>query len=119
MAAHTETTRRDLLAGGTFLLASSILSVRADDNAVLPFTYRASDEALADLQRRLEQTRWPESETGTGWEQGPPLTRLQSLVAYWRTNYQWRRCEVELNQWPQFKTTLDGQIGRASCRESV
>jgi len=108
MDAHTGKTRRDLLAGGAFLVASSIPSARADDNAVLPFTYRASDEALADLQRRLEQTRWPESETGTGWEQGPPLTRLQSLVAYWRTNYQWRRCEVELNQWPQFKTTLDG-----------
>jgi epoxide hydrolase len=73
-----------------------------------PFTYRASDEALADLKRRLALTRWPESETGSGWEQGPPLSKLQELVAHWRSSYDWRRCEAELNQWPQFKTTIDG-----------
>jgi pimeloyl-ACP methyl ester carboxylesterase len=108
--ARAETTRRELLAGGigTLVLASATSRAQADDNAVVPFSHRASDEALADLRRRLEQTRWPERETGTGWEQGPPLTKLEHLVAYWRTEYDWRRCETELNQWPQFKTTIDG-----------
>ena len=84
------------------------LRARADLGALIPFTYRAPDEALADLRRRLEQTRWPEGETAMGWEQGPPLARLQGLVAYWRTSYDWRRCEAELDRWPQFKTTIDG-----------
>ena len=109
MHADSETTRRELLrVGATAVFASAPLCARADQTALLPFTYRASDEALADLRRRLEQARWPEAETGTGWEQGPPLAKLQSLVAHWQTDYDWRRCEAELNQWPQFKTILDG-----------
>jgi hypothetical protein len=112
MRADAETTRRELLAGamGALVLGSMTLPARADkndDSAVLSFTYRASEETLADLRRRLEQTRWPESETAPGWEQGPPLAKLRSLVAYWQTNYDWRRCENELNQWPQFRTSLD------------
>jgi pimeloyl-ACP methyl ester carboxylesterase len=75
---------------------------------ITPFAYRASEEALADLRRRLATARWPERETATGWEQGPPLAALQALVAYWRTDYDWRRCEAELARWPQYLTEIDG-----------
>jgi epoxide hydrolase len=78
------------------------------EDAITPFTFRASDTALADLTRRLDQTRWPERDTGTAWEQGPPLTALRNLVDYWRAGYDWRRCEAELARWPQFRTRLDG-----------
>jgi epoxide hydrolase len=110
MASHAHTTRRDLLAGGvgSLVLTSATSGVRANENTIVPFTYRASNDALADLRRRLEFTRWPEQETGQDWKQGPPLRKLQQIVAYWRTDYAWRRCEAELNQWPQFKTTIDG-----------
>lgn len=43
-----------------------------------------------------------------GGSKGRPLSKLPSLIAYWRTDYDWRRCERELNRWPQFKTVLDG-----------
>src|SRR5262245_10807343 len=110
MASHAVATRRELLLRcvGSLVLASATSPAQADDNAVVTFSYRASDDALLDLRRRLEQTRWPEHETGQGWEQGPPLRKLQQVVAYWRTDYSWRRCEAELNRWPQFKTTIDG-----------
>src|SRR5262245_5692004 len=110
MDTHGEKTRRELplRAGATLFLASPPLHARADLGALIPFTFRAPDEALAELRRRLEQTRWPEGETAMGWEQGPPLARLQDLVAYWRTSHDWRRCEAELDRWPQFKTTIDG-----------
>jgi hypothetical protein len=109
MHIHAEATGREVLAGGVaaLVLAASPWHARADDNAVVPFTYHAPDEALADLRRRLEQARWPERETGTGWEQGPPLTKLQDLIAYWRSDYDWRRGEAELNRWPQYKTIID------------
>ena len=103
-------TRCELLKLGvaTLGLVPATLRAQADDTAVVPFAYRASDEALIDLRRRLEQTRWPEGGAGRGWEQRPPLTKLQSLIAYWRSNYDWRRCETELNRWSHFKTTVDG-----------
>jgi epoxide hydrolase len=102
--------RRNLLWGGiaALVLASARGRAQADDDTVVPFSFRASDEALGDLRRRLEQTRWPERETQAGWDQGPPLAKLQDLVAYWRTRYDWRRCEAELNRWPQYKTVIDG-----------
>src|SRR5262249_15592333 len=47
-------------------------------------------------------------ETAAEWEQGPPLGRLRDLVAYWRTVYDWRRCEGELMNWPHYTTEIDG-----------
>lgn len=32
-------------------------------DAIRPFQFRASDEALADLRRRIQATRFPEKET--------------------------------------------------------
>jgi pimeloyl-ACP methyl ester carboxylesterase len=75
---------------------------------IAPFAYRASDDALADLRRRLEGARWPDRETAPGWEQGPPLAQLQALVAHWQAGYDWRRCEAELARWPQYTTEIDG-----------
>ena len=103
--------RRELLVTGA---ASALVPpswptwAQSTDDAIAPFTFRASDAVLADLKRRLDQARWPESETGEGWDQGVPLAALQDLVDYWRTGYDWRRCEAELAGWPQFKTPIDG-----------
>lgn len=80
----------------------------ASGEAIVPFTWRADDAALADLRRRLDATRWPERQTGHGWEQGPPLEAMRRLVDYWRGPYDWRRAEAELARWPQFRTTIDG-----------
>jgi epoxide hydrolase len=104
-------TRRDLLVAGIaspLALSAWPTWAQAADPAIAPFEYRASDAALADLKHRLDLTRWPERETGPGWDQGPPLTVLRGLVDYWRTEYDWRKCELELAKWPQFKTTIDG-----------
>jgi pimeloyl-ACP methyl ester carboxylesterase len=113
MAVRTVTmSRRDFLtnsAASTVALASfSIPAKSATDDALTPFSFGASDAALMDLKRRLEQTRWPERETGIGWEQGPPLAKVRQLVEYWRGGYSWRKCDAELSQWPQFATRLNG-----------
>ncbi len=63
---------------------------------------------LDDLKTRLAKTRWPERECVDDWSQGAPLGYVQELAEYWRDKYDWRRCESRLNQFPQFKTELDG-----------
>jgi len=78
------------------------------DTAITPFKYEAPQRALDDLKERLKQTRWPERETARDWSQGVPLTKLQSLVEYWSTDYDWRHCEARLNGFPQFRTKIDG-----------
>ena len=73
-----------------------------------PFIFAAPEQALIDLKNRLAATRWPERETPNDWSQGVPLAYLQEICAYWRDDYDWRRCETRLNYWPQFLTNLQG-----------
>jgi Epoxide hydrolase N terminus. len=63
---------------------------------------------LADLRRRLLQTRWPEPETVSDWSQGVPLAYLRDLCGYWADGYDWRPAEARLNALPQFQTEIDG-----------
>lgn len=75
---------------------------------IRPFTLAVPQAQLDDLNRRLNQTRWPERETVDDWSQGTPLAALQDLVAYWQDGYDWRRCEARLNALGQFTTEIDG-----------
>ena len=110
----TDISRREVLQAGTtaaalFMLNESMASaqVSAPINAV-PFRVAVPQAALDDLKRRLDGTRWPEHETEDGWAQGVPLDRLQQLVEYWRTHYNWRRFEAQINVYPQFREEIDG-----------
>lgn len=75
---------------------------------VKKFRIRVPKSALTDLKRRLANTRWPEREAVAGWSQGIPLAYMRELVEYWRTDYDWDRCQEQLNALPQFITELDG-----------
>jgi len=76
-------------------------SGKSDATAIVPFTLKIPESALIDLKRRREATRWPERETVADWSQGVPLARIKPLVEYWRTRYDWRRCEAMLNRFGQ------------------
>ncbi|TCL05014.1 epoxide hydrolase family protein [Sodalis ligni] len=73
-----------------------------------PFTIAIPEAVLEDLKRRLDATRLPEQETVPDASQGPRLARIKELIEYWKTEYDWRRVEKRLNQYPQFKTGIDG-----------
>lgn len=75
---------------------------------IRPFTLAIPQSELDDLNTRIDLTRWPEKETVDDWSQGTPLAALQDLVAYWRSGYDWRRCEARLNALGQFTTEIDG-----------
>ncbi|MER8634254.1 epoxide hydrolase 1 [Mesorhizobium opportunistum] len=105
-------TRRDLLAttvvAGALSLVPSALHAEAAHNSIRPFRIDVSEEALADLRRRIAMTRWPDMETVSDRTQGVQLGKLKPLVEYWGTRYDWRKVETKLNQIPQFITEIDG-----------
>src|SRR5437870_5580153 len=78
------------------------------DSSIRPFRVHVSAEALTDLRRRLQATRWPDKETVADQSQGAQLARLQALVQYWGSGYNWRKAELTLNALPQFMTNIDG-----------
>ncbi len=72
------------------------------------FTLSVAEDELVALADRLDRVRWPEQEPVADWSQGTKLTVLRELVAYWRIEYDWRRCEARLNALGQFKTEING-----------
>ena len=79
-----------------------------DKEAIRPFRVKIPDEHLKDLRRRLVATRWPDKETVADRSQGVQLAKLQELVRYWGSSYDWRKAEARLNALPQFMTNIDG-----------
>jgi pimeloyl-ACP methyl ester carboxylesterase len=79
-----------------------------DKVALRPFRVHATDEELADLRRRIGETKWPEREPVPDASQGVQLATIQKLARYWATEYDWRKIEAKLNAYPQFITEIDG-----------
>jgi len=105
-------TRRDVLATSAAAAAIGLLpgqsAVAADDNTIRPFKVNIPEEALVDLRRRIAAARWPDKETVADPSQGAELAKLQQLLRYWGSAYDWRKAEAKLNSLPQFITTIDG-----------
>jgi pimeloyl-ACP methyl ester carboxylesterase len=78
------------------------------DDSVRPFKVDVPQEALDDLRRRIEATRWPTMELVPDRSQGVQLATMQALARYWITDYDWRRAEAKLDALPQFMTEIDG-----------
>ena len=98
-----------LFASTSFAQApTSPTATATDDRSIRPFTVRVPQAALDDLRRRINATRWPDQETAADGSQGAQLAKLQRLVQYWGSGYDWRRIEARLNALPQFTTNIDG-----------
>jgi pimeloyl-ACP methyl ester carboxylesterase len=80
----------------------------ADARAIRPFTIEIPEAEIETLRARIAATRWPEKETVADQSQGVQLETVQELARYWATDYNWRRCEAQLNALPHFMTEIDG-----------
>jgi len=91
--------------------AEPITTTSADktsDDSIRPFKIDVPQSQLDDMRKRIAETRWPDKETVGDISQGIQLARVQELVRYWGTDYDWRKAEKELNDLPEFITTIDG-----------
>ena len=89
-------------------LAPPATVLAAEDTAIRPFRINIPEEALVDLRRRINATKWPERETVTDASQGVQLATIQAVARYWASDYDWRKVETKLNALPQFITEIDG-----------
>jgi pimeloyl-ACP methyl ester carboxylesterase len=80
----------------------------SSETEIRPFRVDMPDEAVADLRRRIAETRWPSRELVADRSQGVQLATIQELARYWAAEYDWRACQAELNALPQFTTGIDG-----------
>jgi pimeloyl-ACP methyl ester carboxylesterase len=76
---------------------------------IKPFSIDIPQSTLDDLAARLANVRFPAPLPGDDWDTGVPVSWLSSLVEYWRSSYDWRAAEKELNSYPQFTAEIEGQ----------
>src|SRR6476661_290917 len=79
-----------------------------EDTSIKPFRVDFQQEAIDDLRRRIEMTRWASKELVPDASQGVQDEMLQELAHYWATEYDLGRVAERLNALPQFTTEIDG-----------
>ncbi|MBB3644372.1 pimeloyl-ACP methyl ester carboxylesterase [Rhizobium sp. BK619] len=104
-------TRRTLLAvaasAGAIGVFPEAFAATGTVSGLRPFRFTASKDQLADLERRVAATRWPDEENVTDESQGVKLDTIKKLANHWKT-HDWRKVEARLNSLPQFLTEIDG-----------
>lgn len=99
-----------MMAGSpNFTGRSSSIRAMGKTGALEPFTMHVADEVLTDLRARLARTRWPDQAYGPPWQLGTDLVALARFVDHWARAFDWRAAEAALNEWPQYRTRVDGQ----------
>lgn len=73
-----------------------------------PFTVDISEERLADMRRRLRNTRWADDFGNSSWRYGVERGWLEEMVRYWAEEFDWRAQEVAINRFPQYRVSIDG-----------
>ncbi|XP_071755373.1 epoxide hydrolase 1 [Centroberyx gerrardi] len=79
-----------------------------EDFTIRPYKVTTGDEELEDLYRRIDQTRPIPSLEDSQFNYGFNSQYLQKVVSYWRNDFDWRRQVDKLNQYPHFKTNIEG-----------
>ena len=87
---------------------SVVAEKSADATAIRPFTIEIPEAELDDLRARIAATRGPRRRRSRMTRRACRWRRCRTLARYWATEYDWRRCEAELNALPQFITEIDG-----------
>ena len=85
------------------------MGTNTDDASIRPFEVDIDDETVLDLQRRLDDTRWPDQLPNTGREYGTEREYLRTLCSYWREEFDWAAFERRLNAFDAYRTTVDSQ----------
>lgn len=75
---------------------------------VTEFKINIAQSDLDDLKARLKNIRWPGEREGSAWMYGTSEAYLKDIVEYWLKNYDWRKQEISLNQYPQYIADVDG-----------
>ena len=87
---------------------TSSTTAEGSNVSIRPFQIDIPEESLQELRRRVATPRWPDRETVDDRTQGIQLARVQQLVDYWATDYDWRNLEARMKEFPQFITEIDG-----------
>ena len=83
-------------------------SIVNDSLAIKKFVVNVPDEVLHDLKTRLNLARFAESIEGTNFRYGFNSNYLKQVVEFWKTEFDWKQQEKELNKYNHYLTEIEG-----------
>jgi hypothetical protein len=92
---------------GSSRLPASILE-DAHVGEVKRFRIEWDEREIEDIKSRVKNVRWPPEIPGQGWEYGTNVAYMKELADYWLTKYNWQEQLEFLNQFPHYRTEIDG-----------
>ena len=72
-----------------------------------PFTLIVPDADLELLRKKLDLARVPDELDGAGWDYGSPLADVKRLITHWKSGFDWRKAEAEINRLPMFTRDIE------------
>ncbi|XP_051815436.1 epoxide hydrolase 1-like [Acanthochromis polyacanthus] len=80
----------------------------SEDQKIYPFTVQTSDKEIEDLYERIDRTRYTDPLEDSRFHYGFSSTHLKKVVSYWKHEFDWKKQVAVLNQYPHFKTRIEG-----------
>ncbi|KAM6218000.1 epoxide hydrolase 1 isoform 1-T1 [Rhynchocyon petersi] len=79
-----------------------------EDESIRPFRVETSDQEIKDLHYRLDNVRLSPPVENACFHYGFNSNYLKKVIGYWRNTFDWRKQVEILNQYPHFKTKIEG-----------
>ncbi|KAJ7340924.1 hypothetical protein JRQ81_004211 [Phrynocephalus forsythii] len=79
-----------------------------EDEGIRPFQVKTSEKEIQDLYQRLDQARYTPPLEGAAFNYGFNSDYLKKVISYWRNEFDWEKQVQVLNQYPHYKTTIEG-----------
>ena len=76
-------------------------------NTETPFKLAVPDADIELLHNKLQLARFPDELDDAGWDYGVPLDDVKRLTEYWKTKFDWRKAEAEINKLPMFTRDIE------------
>ncbi|CDO72283.1 hypothetical protein BN946_scf184970.g135 [Trametes cinnabarina] len=76
-------------------------------NAEKSFALSVPDSDVELLHKKLDLVRFPDELEGADWDYGAPLSEIQRLVEHWKSTFDWRKAEAEINKLPMFTRDIE------------
>lgn len=73
-----------------------------------PYTIHVLDAEIEKLKRKLGDADYPdELDAEDQWCYGAPLADVKRLAEHWRTGFDWRKAEADINRLPNYKSKIN------------
>jgi microsomal epoxide hydrolase len=72
------------------------------------FVVSIPQNTIDDLKSRLRETRWPTDIDEKDDYYGTSQPYMKDLVRYWLEEFDWREAEKKLNEWDNYRVSIDG-----------